>query len=295
MAGEDWHRMGAVWRNSGTLFKTLVVGLPPLGVVLVLIGWRLEIDGAWVRLPFLLNLFSAVVTACFGVPLALVLIRALTWHQEERVAVQEAARLGVVVAKLMNAQARGLVSSDKDLLGAIQAFSTARGLIGSAARRIRDEGGVALDDREFVWKVREAVQSASDAVYQFAELRRDYGRQPIQELASSKDLLETVVRPQVLLAGLPWLPGDLFDKWHGLTWDPFAGAKDHGPYNFGIDTGENRAHIVGRLMTDLKRRDTEMEEHYRCLMDVLALISVSDELLQSFSSMDESRPKAKSS
>lgn len=84
MAKGRWKWALAWWHELSRPVQILSLMLVGLGTVLVIHGISADVLGLWERMPFTVNIVSSVVAACFGIPIALVVLRYLLAAQEER-------------------------------------------------------------------------------------------------------------------------------------------------------------------------------------------------------------------
>lgn len=71
------------WNEVDPVVRGVVLCLLGLGAFLSIVGWALDVAGLWSDLPFSVNMASSAAAACFGVPIALVLLQYLLGQQEE--------------------------------------------------------------------------------------------------------------------------------------------------------------------------------------------------------------------
>lgn len=86
------HPMRQEWRNMSKAVRYYSTISVTAGFALIYIGALLDQKGAWRDLPFLTNMYSALASAAFGVPIALVVITRISSHQEKQAARLQARR-----------------------------------------------------------------------------------------------------------------------------------------------------------------------------------------------------------
>ncbi|WP_159619439.1 hypothetical protein [Arthrobacter zhaoguopingii] len=72
------------WNELSPVAQDFTFALMGIGSVCIWVGWRADRTGAWKDYPFTVNVISAIATACFGIPVALLILRYLLTVQEER-------------------------------------------------------------------------------------------------------------------------------------------------------------------------------------------------------------------
>ncbi|WP_030198225.1 hypothetical protein [Streptomyces sp. NRRL S-87] len=101
------------WAETPKQIRRLSVLLLPLGTVLFFVGLRLDATDGWTGHDYLLNVYSGLTGACFGIPVALLLLNRLTSAQDEvRQAEQARQRAGEEATAFQQSLLSGFEASD---------------------------------------------------------------------------------------------------------------------------------------------------------------------------------------
>jgi hypothetical protein len=105
------------------------------------------------------------------------------------------------------------------------------------------------------------------------------------ELNSTKTVLETVIRPRVLDAGLPWMSAELEAQWRHLNWEPYTFVQPGGGAAAFAEDVERYLKDGGPdedLRAALKRVKGEIEDRRDCVYVIGLLIDFTFDLATSF-------------
>ena len=94
----SWATVAAVWRDTGRTLKHAWAALSAAGVALLALGVWGDHAGFWADKPYLTNVFSALTTAAFGVPLALVVVQRIAAGEADAAEARAAARMAARVS-----------------------------------------------------------------------------------------------------------------------------------------------------------------------------------------------------
>ncbi|WP_432246118.1 hypothetical protein ACRB8A_19745 (plasmid) [Arthrobacter sp. G.S.26] len=281
----EWERAGAAIKESGNGFKALVLFLPLIGIFGLVIGWRFDLSGYWISAPFQLNIYSAGTTACFGIPLALVVLRSVTSYQEERTALLSAIRTAIAAAGELNERAGRLVAPGTDINRLQHNLAYAHGAIQGLIRDVEKPANPRPGALRFTEKLSDAAASVENAFNTFNGARISDVTRATTELRQSRDLLVIIARPKLLTVGLRWMTPEMDYEWGSLYWDPYEMVTlDLKASAF---VGVVEAHLNGslpldRLKVHLDMFERELESRVNCVHSIEQLRTVSSNLAQEF-------------
>lgn len=227
-----------------------VLILVGVGALLMSLGFIADVRGFWKDASFSPSFLSSLTSACFGIPLALVVLRYLIEQQEERSARRAAQRLAVATARRMDDLA-DLLIRDK------AALEEARSQIfvvflwrdnfdpfpGARQSRI---GAFIPGTRSYRRRTRLLRKfdepTRSNLLRAYESLERAIVPHPerfqiLQEMGFTWRYLDETVRPKFLESGLSWLDPETVAELRRVSWDPF---EDDGRW-----PGQKMVHIKG--------------------------------------------------
>jgi hypothetical protein len=106
-----WERFRNVWNETGSTLRKAWILLWAVGAALLALGAWGDRDGFWTDKPYLTNTFSALTSAAFGVPIALVVLQRIAASEtdaaEARAARRMARRVSADLASAVTALVRG--------------------------------------------------------------------------------------------------------------------------------------------------------------------------------------------
>lgn len=204
------------WNEVDPVVRGVVIGLLGTGLTMSTVGWVLDLTGKWSDLPFTVNMVSSAAAACFGLPIALVLLQYLLRQQEEHSGRIRLRRLAQSEAKKLSDFARRQVED----LGKVRNFREEVDVLlrrahTSSPRRDEEEGfdfkGPLL--RAF-GELQEVVPDAAARTANAAQLASAwrYLDEQLRPMASDVGLqwLEPAVRPPA-----SWNPWNMAESWEG--------------------------------------------------------------------------------
>lgn len=112
-----WGKLRAAWNETGSTLRTAWIVLWTLGVMLLIFGVLGDSIGFWANKPYLTNTFSALTSAAFGVPVALVVLQRVAASEADAAEARAARRMAERVSADLAAAVVALV---KDGIPAMQ-------------------------------------------------------------------------------------------------------------------------------------------------------------------------------
>jgi hypothetical protein len=252
----QWLR--GVWRETPDALRVLWLVLWGVGVVLLGLGWWGDQAGFWSSKPFITNVFSSLVAALFGVPLALIVLQRLGVTQAEAVEARAAQRLATtVVEDLASAAPRLRPGPLTDLHDAeVQLLKVER----AAQEAIRQWDSTQDDESLRALRALVTDGTLDKALADFRSAIRP-GRQAVPvvaEVSAHWSFLNTTVRSRLLETGGRWLAPPLAaqidDMVKLVTADPYMDGwlRD-------LDMSIRRFHTASDLSTALRHLWTQLE------------------------------------
>lgn len=227
------------WQDLDPLVQTTALILLATGFILLLLGVLADATGFWGDASFTPNIFSALASACFGIPLALVVLRYVIDQQEEHSAKRAARRMALSTVDRMTLLASSIIHDQKLFeQGAAEIKECAwwKSRMDSTVwpsdwkmRYLAHVPGTtsAKSRALLVEKLKEWMPRCLQAHEIFEQsLPPHPDRLPMyQELELNWRYLDEAVRPRLLENGLPWLDPETATKGRTLRWDPFPVAE----------------------------------------------------------------------
>lgn len=218
------------WADLDIMVRRVTLGLLFTGALLVEIGFFVDLAGAWQRYPFLVNIVSGMASACFGIPLALAVLSHLLRRQEDYSATLKRRRSAAAAAKQLSgavalywAEQHALKKAEERLLEASACLMGNRNL-----------GSVRFADGSTIADLAEADVSRARGkmLYQLLPMLREAHYFYLAgvpsawtdieaEIHSTWRYLNDHIRPQLIEAGLPWIPANWLIYTKSEPWQPF--------------------------------------------------------------------------
>jgi hypothetical protein len=216
------------WGDLDPTIRVVTSCLLATGAALIVIGFYADLFGVWQSYPFAVNIVSGVASACFGIPLALAVLRHLVNQQEDRSTALKRRRTAAAAAK----QLSGLVSlywthqqhledAEAQLNRAVTVLSS-RVLLGGL--QFNDGSTVAdLPEEEYGATLFDLLPTlrAADWAYSRGVLPSNKLISIEAEIHSTWRYLDDHIRPQLIESGVPWIPADLLLYSRKNPWQPF--------------------------------------------------------------------------
>jgi hypothetical protein len=130
------------WRSVSPVLRLFAIWSFVVGLVLVALGTVGDIRGWWPHAPFLTNLASSVTGACFGIPVALVVLQRLAAVQSEVNDRNSVRRLLYRFAVRLDDAARRLTPFPLSATGMEQLRSELRDAVGEILRHSAQDDGL---------------------------------------------------------------------------------------------------------------------------------------------------------
>jgi hypothetical protein len=229
-----WEKARRVWSETSRVVRRVWVFLWAAGLALLGFGIWGDQTGFWGDKPYFTNVFSALTTASFGVPLALIVLQRISATEADAAEARSARRMAAIVsADLVDSVAALVPGGTAALQGAMAEFRGQRDALVPNGDYWRPSGAPRLYYAPFI--------EAIDTVLQSIEGLFDpqWGTY-FAEVSSQWSILTTESRARLLGAGERWLPG--------------LQAKQ---------VTELIGQVTGPTLADLKSRGLELQEWYR--------------------------------
>jgi len=112
-----WGKLRAAWNETSSTLRTAWIVLWTVGIMLLIFGAWGDSMGFWANKPYLTNTFSALTSAAFGIPLALVVLQRVAASEADAAEARAARRMAGRVSADLAATVVALV---KDGIPAMQ-------------------------------------------------------------------------------------------------------------------------------------------------------------------------------
>jgi hypothetical protein len=196
-----WGKLRTIWNEIGSTLKKVWILLWLTGIILLIFGVWGDNAGFWAPRPYLTNTFSALTSAAFGVPVALIVL--------QRIAASEADAAEARAARRM----AGRVSAD---LASTVAALARDGISGIHAVKIhlRDQRDLLVPNGDY-WRPATAprlyyqpfIDAIERAMKSIEELLGPEVKRHLAEVSAQWSILTTESRSRLLSTGNKWLTG----------------------------------------------------------------------------------------
>ncbi len=243
------------WDEASSHLRVASLLAWTLGLVLLIIGWRLDVAGAWQHAPFVTNMFSALCGALFGVPLALLVLQSLSRHELERAERRAAVRLARRSAEDLRQRLQDIAPDDVWLP------------LGDALRRLHVSAtalSATCDGPDLSWNTQEILAALHEADKDLGEglaLWRSQGRsmeqlqQELNVYRSRWSFVLSAIGPQMLAYDVPFPADDVLNDAEYRLDALLRGD----PSRWLLDKGENPVSFLEEHLTVLHREGIEEE------------------------------------
>jgi hypothetical protein len=197
----SWGAVAAVWRDTGRTLKHAWAALWAAGVALLTLGVWGDQTGFWAEKPYLTNVFSALTTAAFGVPLALVVVQRISAGEADAAEARAAARMAARVSTDLALAAAAVAD------GGIPALRNAKTYLQGERDSLVPNGDFwrpATAPRLYHGPFIEAIQKAGQCA---DELFGPESERHRAEVSAQWSILTLEARSRLLAANQPWLTG----------------------------------------------------------------------------------------
>jgi hypothetical protein len=205
-----WHSFSWPLRQAALLLWTL-------GCSLLMLGWQGDRAGWWATRPFATNLVSSLASACFGIPVALLVLQRLSATQADVIERHAAGRLAVRAAVELSQAARDLfpyvTQMDDELqtqsrLGqaftGLQAVSANLGRLAAPDKYVLSRLALTEELHVFVVKAQETSSLCKEDLRRKTELTA-----ATYTFCAQWSFLKSHVRSRLAEVDIPWLPAAL--------------------------------------------------------------------------------------
>jgi hypothetical protein len=229
-----WEKARRVWSETSGVVRRVWVFLWAAGLALLGFGIWGDQTGFWGDKPYFTNVFSALTTASFGVPLALIVLQRISATEADAAEARSARRMAAIVsADLVDSVAALVPGGVASLRQADEELRGQRDALVPNGDYFRPSGAPRLYYGPFIEAIETALQSIEGL---FDPQWSTY----FAEVSSQWSILTTEARARLLGAGERWLPG--------------LQAKQ---------VTELIGQVTGPALPELKRRGGELQEWYR--------------------------------
>jgi hypothetical protein len=196
-----WGKVRKGWNETGSTLRKAWIVLWAVGAVLLTLGVWGDSDGFWADKPYLTNTFSALTSAAFGIPLALVVLQRIAASEADAAEARAARRMaGRVSADLASAVA-ALVK------GGIPAMQTTK-------IYLRDQRGSLVPNGDY-WRAATApriyydpfIDAIESAMQRIDTLFSPEMKRCLAEVSTQWSILTIESRSRLLGTGSKWLTG----------------------------------------------------------------------------------------
>lgn len=194
-------KLRIIWNETGSTLKKVWIVLWVTGFVLLTFGVWGDSTGFWAPKPYLTNTFSALTSAAFGVPIALIVLQRISASEadaaEARAARRMAGRVSADLASAVAALARG----------GIPGMQAVQGHLGDQRDLLVPNGDYwrpATAPRLYYQPFIDAVEGAMKSI---EELYGPEIKQYQAEVSAQWSILATESRSRLLGTGNKWLTG----------------------------------------------------------------------------------------
>lgn len=241
------------WDEIDPVVRGVVLSLLTVGVLLSVMGGALDLAGIWGSFPFSVNMVSSAAAACFGVPIALVVLQYLLHQQEEHSsririthrAIAASTKMSELARRQTGDQGRRRVIQERlmDLRNPLRAEAhKLSALLAISAREVDKLDGLHATLNLLLNNLADIKATIPDQATRDAVAT---------DLASTWRYLDEQLYPMSLDVGLPWIGPDVRPP---ASWDPWEYVDSY--------------HYTVRRFLDSYRRMDDIEELRRELFEV---------------------------
>lgn len=212
-----FHRL--FWNEVDPVVRVVVLCLLAAGFVLAFAGVAMDLAGTWNSFPFSVNMVSSAAAACFGVPIALVVLQYLLQEQQEHSAKIKVVRRATAASAKLSDMAQQQAGDQDKVQASGQRLIGLRRQLRSEAKWLSTLSVVTEEDLE-----QKGLDRTTELVLLCLEdISAAFPDQATRDatagdLVSTWKYLDEQLYPMALDAGLSWLgPGrsapDNWDFW----------------------------------------------------------------------------------
>lgn len=191
----------AAWNETGSTLQTAWIVLWAVGVVLLIFGAWGDSIGFWTNKPYLTNTFSALTSAAFGVPLALVVLQRVAASEADAAEARAARRMAGRVSADLAATVAALVKDGIPAMRTVKVY-------------LRDQRDSLVPNGDY-WRpataprlyYRPFIDAIGRAMERIEALFSPEMRRHLAEVSTQWSILTTESRSRLLATGNEWLTG----------------------------------------------------------------------------------------
>jgi hypothetical protein len=222
-----------VWGETGSTLKKVWITLWTGAVILLALGVLGDNTGFWTDKPYLTNTFSALTSASFGVPVALVVLQRVAASEADAAEVRAARRMAGRVSADLASAVRALVKDGIPAMRVVQAG-------------LRDQRDSLVPNGDY-WRSATAprlhyqpyIDAIESAIRTVEKLFISDTKQHLAEVSAQWSILTTESRSRILGTGNQWLPGHQVEEVGALIFT-----------------------VTGPTLEDWQRRGQELQDWY---------------------------------
>jgi hypothetical protein len=222
-----------VWSETGSTLKRVWIVLWTSAVILLALGVWGDNTGFWTDKPYLTNTFSALTSAAFGVPVALIVLQRVSASEADAAEARSARRMAGRVSADLALTVSALVRDGIPAMTAAQAsLRDQRDSLVPNGDYWRSSTAPRLHYRPYI----DAIESAIRVV---ERLFISNTKQHLAEVSAQWSILTTESRFRLLSTSNQWLPGQQVEEIGALIFT-----------------------VTGPILEDWRRRGQELQEWY---------------------------------
>lgn len=196
-----WGKFREGWNETGSTLRRAWIILWAVGIVFLALGVWGDSDGFWAGKPFLTNLFSALTSAAFGIPLALVVLQRIAASEADAAEARGARRIAGRVSADLESAVAALVN------GGIPAMQITK-------TYLQDQRGSLVPNGDY-WRPATAprlhfkpfIDAIESAMQRIGMLFSPEIRHCLAEVSTQWSILTIESRSKLLATGNKWLTG----------------------------------------------------------------------------------------
>ncbi|MHA7261590.1 hypothetical protein ACX80W_00155 [Arthrobacter sp. TMN-37] len=220
-----------------------------------------------------------------GISTARVGARLLARRRTEKSVTSGAGRLAIDTAKALHEKAWNLTSGGQTVPGVQHQLDLALADVSALLLDMGESGRAPYEGPSFEERLRVTVDKARAAFDRFDAFTAEDPERAMEELNSTRDFLETTVRPQLQEAGEPWVSEELESQWRHLNWEPYRFIRPGGgaaAFAQAVERylGEDRSDED--LVAALAEAKGELEDRRDCVYVIGLLIDFTVDLAEGF-------------
>jgi hypothetical protein len=201
LSTRPWGKLRTIWNETGSTLKKVWILLWVAGIILLTFGVWGDSAGFWAPRPYLTNTFSALTSAAFGVPVALIVLQRIAASEADAAEARAARRMaGRVSADL----ASTVAALAKDGIPDIQAVKL----------HLRDQRDLLVPNGDY-WRPATAprvyyqpfIDAIEGAMKSIEELFGPEIKRHLAEVSAQWSILATESRSRLLGTDNKWLTG----------------------------------------------------------------------------------------